>query len=683
VTRAPSRVGAGVVQKSLAPEAEHRQLTELFCDLVDSTRLAAGMDAEDWRELLQAYQTAGASAAERFGGHVAQFLGDGLLVYFGWPRAHEDDAERAVRAGLDIVQAVGALRPDLAVRIGVHTGPVVVGEIGAGSRREMLALGKTTNVAARLEKAAPANAVVVSGTTLRLVQGVFRIEDLGERLLKGIDAPVRVIRALAPTGVRSRLDVASASELTPLVGRDQERNLLKVCWQQATGGRGQVVLIAGEAGIGKSRLVQAFREQLTEQPHTWLECRASHYSQDSALFTVLELARLGLEIRPGDTAEERLAKLERGLEISGLVLAEAVPSLAAFLSIPLPPDRYTLPNLSPEGLRKKTLALLVEWLKRLGRLQPLVLVAEDLHWLDPSSIEFLGSVLDQVATEPILILLTCRPDFEPPWGARSHLTPVPLSRLTRPQVVELVHGAARARELAERSVAEIALRSDGVPLFAEELTRAVIEGSTGAGETSTRHIPETLQDSLMARIDALGPVKELAQLASVLGREFDCELLLAVSPVSASELESSLAVAVREELFYRRGTPPEATYLFKHALIRDAAYASMLRATRQRHHHRVAETLIARMPEVAQTQPERVAHHLGEAGEADSAIEWWIRAGERAASRADYAEAVVAMRRGLDLVPKLRDAGARRETELRLWRTRATAARAIATNTQW
>jgi len=650
------------------PEAERRQLSVLFCDLVDSTRLATTMDPEDWREVVRGYQAAAGKAVEEFAGHVAQYLGDGLLVYFGWPQAHEDDAERAVRAGLGIVDAVGALGSDLSVRIGIHTGPVVVGEMGQGESKETLALGDTTNRAARLQDVAEPNTVVLSAATLRLVSGIFVTRDLGEQALKGIAEPVRAFRALQASGVRSRLDVLAAGELTPFVGRDQELGLLEDRFAQVHEGRGQVVLIQGEAGIGKSRLVQAFREGIAEHAHSWLECRGSPYTQDSALQPVIELQRRGLGFRAEDASPAKLRAIAGGVEAMGFDVGTVVPLMAKLHGAPLGDD-YVPPRLSPEGVRKKTLALLVEWLLRLGQRQPLVLLMEDLHWMDPSTIELLGQILEQIPTAPVLLLATFRPDFEAPWGARSHVTPMLLSRFTRTQLGELVRKAARDRDLPEDSIEEILRRADGVPLFAEELTRVVLEANPeplAPGERPTLHIPDTLQDSLMARLDALGPVKELAQLASVLGREFDYDLLLAVSPMKEAELREAIAVAVREELFYQRGVPPEASYLFKHALIRDAAYDSMLRSTRRRHHRRTAETLIDRMPALAEAQPEMVAHHWTGAGEREPAIEWWERAGQAARTRVAHEEAIRHFRAGLEQVARLSRDAARDGREIDL-----------------
>jgi predicted ATPase len=478
-----------------------------------------------------------------------------------------------------------------------------------------------------------------------------------------------VHRAVQPSGVRSRLDVLAATELTPFIGRDQELMLLDDRFAQVAEGNGQAVLIQGEAGIGKSRLVQAFRERIAERAHTWLECRGSAYTQDSAFYPVLELQRQGLAFRPDEAADVKLDRIAAGLHGVGFDPAETVPVIAALHGVPLG-SRFTAPNLSPEGMRKKTFALLTEWLLRLGQRQPLALLMEDLHWMDPSTVELIGRVLEQVPTAPVLLLATYRPDFESPWGARSFLTPMLLSRFTRAQLADLVRKAARGRDLPDAWVGEILRRADGVPLFAEELTRTLLDQTPepSADGALPLHIPETLQDSLTARLDALGPVKELAQVGSVLGREFSYDLLLAVSPIKEVELQAALRSAVREELFYQRGTPPEATYLFKHALIRDAAYQSMLRATRQRHHRLVAETLVERMPQIAETQPELVAQHWSEAGDIQNAIGWWQRAGKHSLELSANREAVRHFERGISLIETLAsgEVAARLELQLQL-----------------
>jgi class 3 adenylate cyclase/tetratricopeptide (TPR) repeat protein len=636
-------------------DGERRQLTVLYCDLVDSVKLASELDPEDWRNIVRQYQHCATSAIENLDGFVAQYLGDGILVYFGYPHAHEDDPERAVRAGLSIIEELErtikkTCGTEYAVRIGIHTGPVVISEMGGGARREILALGDTTNVAARLQAEAAPDTVVLSSATLRLVQGIFRTEDMGDRYLKGLPEPVHVHRALRTIGMSSALDIESVSGVTPLVGRQQELGLLEDRWAQVQDGWGQAVLISGDVGIGKSRLVQAFREAQAERAHTWLECRCSPYTQESSLYPVRELQLRALRLKPEDPVSAKIEGLEAGITAAGLDLEKTLPLMAAFQSIPVPGGK-TL-EMSPEFVRKQTLELLVEWLLRLGREQPVILLMEDLHWMDPSSKELITGMLDQIARAPVLLLLTYRPDCEPFWDAGSHVTPILLTRLIGKQIGELIHRAAGERRVPDSWVTEITRRADGVPLFAEELTRAVIElnpESPKSNATPELHIPETLQDSLMARLDALGPGKQIAQIASVLGREFSYQLLRSVSPIKQDLFHELLAHAVREELFYQRGLPPDASYLFKHTLIRDVAYQSMLRSTRQKQHLRVANAIITQMPEVLEMQPELVAYHLAEAGD-KRAIDYWELAGQRANSHVAHEEAISHLGRGLELL---------------------------------
>jgi class 3 adenylate cyclase/tetratricopeptide (TPR) repeat protein len=653
---------------------ERRQITVLFCDLVDSTHLSSALDPEDWREVVRSYQQAAGATITRFGGHVAQYLGDGILAYFGHPVAHEDDAERAVRAGLAIVQGIDAMNDGLPraadditlqVRIGVHTGPVVVGEMGSAGSAQVLALGETTNLAARLQDQARPDTVVMSGQTRRLVQGIFITYDRGEHELKGIAEPVRVLEVERVSGVRSLID-AEIGEITPLVGRQQELGLLEDRFAQAVDGLGQAVVVNGEAGIGKSRLVRAFREQLLDRPHSWLECRCSPYTQDSALHPILDLHRGAMRFRAEDPAELQTQALEAGLRASGFETPANLPLVLAMHGLPLPEGIAPL-ELSPEGRRMKTMALLIEWVLRLSRAQPLVMLVEDLHWIDPSSLEFFTNLLDQIPGAPVLVVCTHRPDFAVPWAPKSHVTPLQLARLTRAQLADLVRKSAKGSGLPEAWLDEIVRRSDGVPLFAEELTRTVTETRVEiapSGEVPTLHIPETLQDSLMARLDALGPVKELAQLCAVLGREFDYPLLLQVSPLKEEALQAALQVAIREELFYQRGTPPEASYHFRHALIRDAAYQSLLRSQRQRYHLHIANTMRERAPAIVEHQPELVARHLTEGGDAEQALPMWRAAGRLAAEHSSYAEAEAHLRAAIALLPELSSVAPTLEIEL-------------------
>ena len=674
------------LSEAAADNAERRQLTVMFCDLADSTELSERLDAEELRGLVRAYQQTAAESIERYEGHIAQYLGDGLLVYFGYPRAHEDDAVRGVTASLAILEALPALNEQLReryprlgdagleVRIGVHTGPVVIGEMGGGGTRERLALGDTVNLAARLQGTAAPGQTVMSEATRALVRGVFVTEHIGQRTLKGIEAPVAVHRVLRATGVQSRLELAGASGLTPLVGREQEVALLLDRWEQVTEGHGQVVLLSGDAGIGKSRLVQAVRERLVDEPHSWLEARASAYHVNSALHPVIGLLEQALLLAREDSAEEKVAKLEAALGRAGFSVPEVLPLFATLLSVPLP-ERHPPLQLSPEAQRQRTLESLVAWLFTLTGAQPLVLVVEDLHWIDPSTLELLGMLLEQAPTVPVLLLLTFRPDFEPPWASRSHLVHLTLHPLTRKQIEAMVERVAGGKALPALVLEQLVAKTDGVPLFVEELTKTVLEsnllresdqGYERSDPLPELAIPSTLQDSLMARLDRLGPAKEVAQLSAMLGREFPHELLAAVSPLEAESLEQALRELANAELLFPRGVPPRATYTFKHALIQDTAYESLLKSVRQGLHGRIAEALEKEFPERAQAGPELVAHHYDRAGRVTEALPYYQRAGDEARARSANAEAIAHLERGVELTQRLPEGTERDERELEL-----------------
>src|SRR5712691_4770377 len=654
-----------------APEAERRQLTVLFCDLVDSTALAARLDPEELREVVRAYQETCAAVIQRFEGHIAQYLGDGLLVYFGYPLAHEDDAQRAVRARLWIVEAMGQLNTrlargrgvPLAVRLAIHTGLVVVGEVGGGTRHEQLALGETPNLAARLQGIAAPNTAVISAATFQLLGGFFACQSLGTPALKGLVQPIEVYRVLYESTARSRLDVAGSTGLTPLVGREQEVALLLERWEQVKDGVGQVVLLSGEAGIGKSRLLQVLRAQVATDPQAWLTpCQCSPYHQNSALYPIIDLLeRVALQFERDETPPQKLSKLEGFLVQYGLPLPETVPLFASLLSIPLG-SSYASLNVSPEQQKQKTLQAILTILLRRAAQQPLLFVVEDLHWVDPSMLELLSLLVDQGPTARILTLFTFRPDFPPPWTGRSHLTQITLNRLTRRQVAEMTDRVAHGKALPPEVVEQVVARTDGVPLFVEELTKMVLESGllqerddryTLTGPLPPLAIPTTLHDSLMARLDRLATVKALAQLGATLGREFAYALLQAVSPWDEETLGRGLRQLVAAEFLYQRGVPPQATYTFKHALIQETAYQSLLRSTRQQYHQRIAQALEAQFPETVATQPELVAQHYTAAGCAEQAILYWQRAGQQASDRSSNVEAVSHLTTGIELLQSL------------------------------
>ncbi|HSF30798.1 MAG TPA: adenylate/guanylate cyclase domain-containing protein, partial [Candidatus Tectomicrobia bacterium] len=658
------------------------QLTVLFCDLVESTPLATQLDPEELREVIRAYHAVCVQVIERFDGHIAQYLGDGVLVYFGYPRAHEDDAQRAIRAGLGIIEALRPLqkrlqqeqRVRLAVRVGIHTGLVVVGEVGEGSRHERLALGEVPNLAARLQGLAPPNTVLISASTARLVQGWFVCEALDEQTLKGFPEPMTVYRVLAESGVQSRLDLVGVGGLTPLVGREQEMKCLLERWEHAKEGLGQVVLLSGEAGIGKSRLVRAMQDRLAGQPYTRLECRGSPYAQHSALYPVIDLGRRLLQWQRDETPGVALEKLEAALRPYDVSLPEVVPLLASLLSLP-PSERYGSLQHTPERQKQKTLETILALLRAHAAQQPVLLIVEDLHWIDPSTLELLTLLIDEGPMGRILTLLTYRPEFQPPWDIGGHVTAIALGPLPPTQVELMIDRVTGGKRLPAAVRQEMVSKTDGVPLFVEELTKTVLESGLLReqadqyelqGPLHSLAIPTTLHDSLMARLDRLGEAKEVAQLGATLGRTFVYELLRAVSPWGEERLQQALAQLVDAELLHQRGVPPEATYIFKHALIQETAYQSLLRSTRQQYHRRTVRILEQRFPDVVETQPELLAYHYTEASLPAQALPYWQRAGQLAVERSANVEAISHFTEGLELLKALPHTPERVQQELTL-----------------
>ncbi|MCP5065294.1 MAG: AAA family ATPase [bacterium] len=661
--------------------AERRQLTVMFCDLVDSTDLSQRLDVEDLRNIVRAYHESASRVVEDYEGHVAQYLGDGLLIYFGYPQAREDAAERAVRAGREILTALVRLngtldsqhRIRLSVRIGIHTGPVVVGEMGGGAKSETLALGDTTNIAARLQAIAEADTVVVSGATLRLVRGKFSTKDLGTPELKGITEPIHAYSVLRSSRIHGQLDV-DPRKLTPLVGRDQELGLLLERWEKVEEGEGQAVFLSGEAGLGKTRLFRAFRERMADTPHGWLECRCSPYTQRTAFQPVIDLLEQEMGFQSGDDPETKLARLEEGVAAAGLSVAEALPLLAPLLSLSLP-DGVASVEFSRELQRKKTIEALVACVFGLAESQPLVLLVEDLHWCDASTLELLGWFLEQNATAKVLTLMSFRPDFEPPWPVRSHITPLAVKRLSRRQATNLVGRMTRDVPLPIAVIERVVERADGVPLFVEELTKMVLESGLVeeresryelTGSIAELAVPATLQDSLMARLDRLDDGKEVAQLGAVLGREFNFELLRSVWLDEEYRLRAGLVQLVDAELLFQRGAPPAAEFTFKHALIQETAYQSLLRSDRQQFHARIARVLEEQFPERVRLEPEVIAWHCDQAGLAEKAIANYQRAGEQARERTANEEAVGHIRRALELLTTLPESPQRDRVEIGL-----------------
>ncbi|WP_198031243.1 AAA family ATPase [Bradyrhizobium sp. th.b2] len=563
-----------------------------------------------------------------------------VTACFGYPQAHEEDAEQAVRAGLSLIEAVAkldGLSTLLRVRVGIATGLVVVGDLlGEGAAQEQAVIGETPNLAARLQGLAEPNAVVIADNTRRLLGGLFDYRDLGPLAIAGIDFPVHVWRVLGASTVGSRFEALRAAN-TPLIGREEEIALLTRRWEQAKAGDGSVVLIVGEPGIGKSRIAQTLLEQLGSEPHTRLRYFCSPHHQHSALYPSITQLEQVAGFRREDTAETRLDKLVAVLALANKELSEAVPLLADLLSIPTG-DRYPPLNFTPQKRKQKTLEVQLAQVEGLAAQQPLLMLWEDIHWSDPTTLESLDLLIDRVATLRAMIIVTFRPEFAPPWVGRPHVTLLSLNRLPPRHRTEMITHLTGGETL---------------PKFIEELTKSVIESGWMAGGGEHLAIPATLQASLLARLDRLAPTREVAQIAATLGRQFSHELISAVADMSPSRLEDALTQLIRAELVFRRGAPPDASYTFKHALVQDAAYSTMLRARRQQLHGRIASTLERQFPEIAAAQPELMAQHWAAAGAVEKAIEYWDKAGRLAVRRSTMAEAATHFGKALNLIANL------------------------------
>src|SRR5271169_1642752 len=664
--------------------AERRQLTVMFCDLVGSTPLSTRFDPEDLREIVGAYHRCVTDTVGRFGGFVAKYMGDGVLIYFGYPEAHEDDAERAARAGLAVIDAVGRLatQEPLNVRLGIATGLVVVGDlIGTGAAQERGVVGETPNLAARLQALARPGTLVVADSTRRQIGTLFEIEDLGPQPLAGFADPQPAWRVVGESGVVSRFE-ALRSGTTPLVGRDEELDLLLRRWQQAKSGEGRVVLVSGEPGIGKSRLTAALSQRIESEPHTRLRYFCSPHHQDSALYPFIGQLERAAGFPRDDTTATRLDKLEAllgdGAEPGDLSLIAEMLSLSGG-------ERFPPLDLSPQRKKERTLAALLRQLQALARRQPVLMIFEDLHWIDPTSREVLDLTVEKITGLPVLLVATYRPEFQPPWVGGSQVTVIALNRLGRSEGATLVRRlAGNLGALPPDVVDEIVERTDGVPLFVEELTKAVVEAGADRGHVSISAVPPsalavpaTLHASLLGRLDRLGPAaKNVAQVGAAIGRDFSYELLAAAVPLAEPELQEALRRLVDAGLVFQRGAPPAAEYLFKHALVQDTAYSTLLRGPRQTLHRRIAEALEQRFPDFVETRPEILAHHYGEAAIADKAIGYWHLAGKLSVAKSAVHEATAQLRRGLGLLDGLPETRERQQLELDIHVTLTAALRA-------
>jgi class 3 adenylate cyclase/predicted ATPase len=656
-------------------QAERRQVTVMFVDLVGSTALSTSMDPEDLREIISAYQRCVAETVRHFGGFVARYVGDGVLVYFGYPQAHEDDAERAVRAGLELITAVGGLktRGPQQVRIGIATGLVVVGHlIPSGESEERGMVGDTPNLASRLQSIAEPNMVVIAESTRRLCGSFFQLDDLGMRSLKGIAGPVRGWAVLQASSVASRFEALHPSGLTALVGREEEFQLLQRCWVKATNGEGQVVPLSGEAGIGKSRLTTAFVGLLAGEAHVRLRYFCSPQHTDSALYPIIGQMERAAGLAREDTLQAKLDKLD-GLLKQTSTSAQDAALFAEMLSLPND-GRYPAVELTPQQRRQRTLEALASQIGALARSCPVLMVFEDAHWSDPTSLEALGRAVDRIRTQSVLLIVTFRPEFEPGWIGQPHVTPLSLNRLTPREVGAMIDHIVGNKPLPANIRQDIIERTDGIPLFVEEMTKAVLEAESEVEAqraaalvpSPALAVPASLHASLMARLDRLGPAKELAQIGAAIGREFSLPLLAAVVCKPKAELKTALDRLISAGLLLRQRGAPHAIYSFKHALVRDAAYGTLLREPRRALHARIAEILETQFAEISETQPEFLARHCTEAGQIEKAAALWGKAGLRSAQRSALIEAAEQLRRALDQIATLNATPALRREEIKL-----------------
>lgn len=675
------KAGLEAGRKTAASDGERRQLTVLFADVVGSTALAGSLDPEALRDVLRAYQDICNDCVTRYDGNINQYLGDGAVAFFGYPAAHDNDAERAILAGLGIVAGVRKLDESLKARgeagiearVGIHTGLVVVGAMSAGGGNIEHAIGETPNLAARIQAEASPNSVCVSATTLGLVRERFHVRALGARALKGVATDAELYSVVDT--IESKSEQHRGRQAAPLVGREMELRHLLERWGLAQRGQGQAVLLSGEGGIGKSRLLSALRERVAAEGSAWRSIHCSPFYQNSALHPIIDLIERAISAEGASSAADRAPALRKVLNASGIGDDMTYALIGSLLGLE-EEGRLALSDLAPVQRKRRTLDALIAWLHADAKKYPLVVVVEDLHWIDASTRELLGMLLERIVEAPMLVVLTFRPEFVPTWAMHGQISMIALNKLSPEQVVTIARGITGGKALPARIIDEIVRRTDGVPLFAEELTKAILasglveerdgELAFSSGQSAQLEVPATLRDSLTARLDRLGAAKAVAQLASVLGRAFDYQVLQSVCDFPEAELEEQLAALNRADIIQQSGVPPQSHYVFKHALIQEAAYDTLLKSVRQRHHQRIAHAYVERFSDVAQSRPELVAHHYSRAMMPGAAVPFWQQAGELAVARSGYEEAIAHLGEALEQIKLVPDSPARAATELGL-----------------
>ena len=665
------RTGAEATSPAQHRDAEFRQITVMFCDLVGSTQLSEKLDPEDLQKLIDAYRRECSTAIKRYGGEVARYFGDGVMAFFGWPYAHEDDAPRAVHAAVEIVSAVKQISASvtLACRVGVCTGPVVVGEIGNGTASwSMDAVGETPNIAARLQTLAAPDTVVISESTRRLVTAAFDLQDLGPQELKGVTEPVRVYSVLAAKSAGSRFEAAHAGNLTPLVGRSSELRLLLDRWEKVKEGDGQVILLSGIPGVGKSRLLHELKSHIQHEPHIWSHYQCSPYHSQSAFFPVTEQLEQAAQLTTHDIDAEKIAKLQAYLPqvISGS--RESLLLIAKLLSIPIE-STGELSDLTPQQIKNRTISTLVDVLLAFSSQRTTLCIFEDAHWLDASTLELLELMISRIGHARVLLIISCRPEFRPTWLAHANITTHSLTRLSQTEVKAMIRDLLRGGSMPQQLVDQIIEKADGVPLFIEELTSSTL--SAPSRETSGRteqpaslRVPETLSDALMERLDRVAPSRRVAQIAAVIGREFSNDLLSAAARIDDDDLQSALALLEQADIVYRVGISPSVRFAFKHVLLRDAIYDSLLKSKRQQIHADIAAILEHDFPRLVENQPEVLAFHYQEAGNHQMAIRYWFESGQRALAHSANVEAIANFRKALQLLNALPETPERTKQEI-------------------